>query len=156
VTDELTPPWNTGFALSRLGSQVRLAFTEALAPHRVRPAHYGVLACLSAGGPLSQRELAAATGIDTGDLVGFLDELASRGLAVRAPDPTDRRRHLVSVTPEGRELARELDTVAAEVNAAFLASLSDDERQTLEAILAKLWAVHRPGGQAGGRASRRR
>jgi hypothetical protein len=138
VTDELTPPWNTGFALSRLGSQVRLAFTEALAPHRVRPAHYGVLACLS------------------GDLVGFLDELASRGLAVRAPDPTDRRRHLVSVTPEGRELARELDTVAAEVNAAFLASLSDDERQTLEAILAKLWAVHRPGGQAGGRASRRR
>jgi DNA-binding MarR family transcriptional regulator len=151
VADEFSPPWNAGFALSRLGAQVRLAFAEALAPDGVRPAHYGVLACLSARGPLSQRDLAAATGIDSGDLVGFLDELASRGLALRSPDPTDRRRHMVSVTPEGRELARELERVAADVNTTFFATLNDDERHALEATLARLWAAHRPGGQAGSR-----
>ena len=148
MDDELSPPWNAGFALSRLGAQVRLAFTEALAASGVRPAHYGVLACLSARGPLSQRALAEAIRVDSGDLVGFLDELTAQGLAVRSPDPTDRRRHLVSVTPAGRDLAGDLDLIAANVNTAFLANLKPEERDALEAILAKLWAAHHPRSRA--------
>ena len=36
-----------------------------------------------------------------------VDDLESRGLVVRQPDPEDRRRKIVAVTPAGRRLARQ-------------------------------------------------
>jgi MarR family transcriptional regulator, lower aerobic nicotinate degradation pathway regulator len=137
--DSERPLWNLGFALSQLGYRARQAFLAALAPWELRPAHYGTLVYLAALGPCSQRELASATGIDRGDLVGFLDTLEEHGLAARRRDPADRRRYAVALTAAGRDLLRELNDVAAGVNDAFFAPLDASERAHLESLLKKLW-----------------
>lgn len=61
------------------------------------------LHCLNAienAGGLTAGELAAAVGLTSGAVTGVVDRLERAGFARRVPDPTDRRRVEVQVTPE--------------------------------------------------------
>jgi DNA-binding MarR family transcriptional regulator len=61
------------------------------------------LHCLNAienGGGLTAGELAAAVGLASGAVTGVVDRLERAGFARRVPDPADRRRVKVEVTPE--------------------------------------------------------
>jgi DNA-binding MarR family transcriptional regulator len=51
-------------------------------------------------GGLTAGELAAATGLTTGAVTGVIDRLERAGYARRVPDPADRRRVRVEVTPK--------------------------------------------------------
>jgi DNA-binding MarR family transcriptional regulator len=69
------------------------------------------LRCLNAienAGGLTAGELARAVGVTTGAVTGALDRLEKVGFAERAPDPADRRRVRVAVTPKFRALAEEI------------------------------------------------
>lgn len=50
-------------------------------------------------GGLSAGDLAVQSGLSTGAVTGVIDRLERAGYARRAPDPTDRRRVRVEVTP---------------------------------------------------------
>jgi DNA-binding MarR family transcriptional regulator len=54
-------------------------------------------------GPVPAGRLAEATGLTTGAITTVLDRLEQAGFARRVPDPSDRRRVLVEVTPKVRE-----------------------------------------------------
>jgi DNA-binding MarR family transcriptional regulator len=99
-----------------------------------------VLVTLAADGPLRQARLSERAGVDRATLVALLNELESRRLATRAPDPGDRRAHVVSITAAGRRLLAR----AAELEAAddFFAALTARERRTLDTLLRKLLAAH--------------
>jgi DNA-binding MarR family transcriptional regulator len=56
--------------------------------------------------PMTMRELAALLAVDAPYTTVIVDDLESRGLAERRPDPHDRRRKIVAVTAAGRRLAR--------------------------------------------------
>src|SRR3954454_1764219 len=61
------------------------------------------LHCLNAienGGGLTAGQLASQTGLTTGAVTGVIDRLERAGLARRTPDPDDRRRVKVEVTPK--------------------------------------------------------
>jgi DNA-binding MarR family transcriptional regulator len=61
------------------------------------------LRCLNAienAGGLTAGELAREVGVTTGAVTGALDRLEKVGFARRGPDPDDRRRVRVTVTPE--------------------------------------------------------
>jgi DNA-binding MarR family transcriptional regulator len=69
------------------------------------------LRCLNAienAGGLTAGELARAVGVTTGAVTGALDRLEKVGFAERAPDPADRRRVRVAVTPRFRARAEEI------------------------------------------------
>jgi DNA-binding MarR family transcriptional regulator len=51
-------------------------------------------------GGLTAGELAAEAGLTTGAVTGVLDRLERRGFARRVPDPEDRRRVKLEVTPK--------------------------------------------------------
>jgi DNA-binding MarR family transcriptional regulator len=55
------------------------------AAHDLRGYHYRLLATLAEDGPTSQADL------DHSDVTAAINDLAGRGLVVRAPDPADRR-----------------------------------------------------------------
>jgi DNA-binding MarR family transcriptional regulator len=64
-----------------------------------------------------------------------VDGLVKRELVARTEDPGDRRQRLLEVTPEGDRLAGRIMAARLEGLGRFAASLSDDERDRLDAAL---------------------
>jgi DNA-binding MarR family transcriptional regulator len=66
-----------------------------------------VLDMIGRDGPMSPRDVTAATGIHPATLTGMLDRLEMGGWLTRRPDPDDRRRVIVAAeTGRGGDLAR--------------------------------------------------
>ena len=53
--------------------------------------------------PMTQRDLATVLGCSTRQVTALVDALEQSGHVCRAPHPTDRRAHLVTLTARGRE-----------------------------------------------------
>ena len=104
--------------------------------------HYRLLAALQESGPASQASLGRRTGMDRSDVAAAVSELAGRGLAARAPDPADRRRNVISITPAGAAHLRRLDQLLAGVQDELLAPLSPAERQQLIRLLNRILEHH--------------
>lgn len=85
-----------------------------------------------------QRDIAKATRRGEANASSMLQKLEKRGLVTRRIVPGDDRSKRVHVTPEGAALIEGLDTAMADVDNAFLASLSHTEQQTLQKLLAHL------------------
>jgi DNA-binding MarR family transcriptional regulator len=90
-----------------------------------------------AEGPLSLSELASAVNVDAPYATLIVDNLEERGLVERRPDPADRRRKLVALTPEGKEAAQRVLRVKREPPPGF-ARLTPAELDTLEALMRRL------------------
>jgi DNA-binding MarR family transcriptional regulator len=109
-----------------------------LAAADARGYHHRLLAALEEFGPASQAALGRRAGIDRSDVVAALNELAGRGLIQRAPDPDDRRRNVITITPAGTDQLRALDEILAGVQERLLAPLSPADRTQLIGLLGRL------------------
>ncbi|WP_127549462.1 MarR family transcriptional regulator [Actinoplanes sp. OR16] len=121
--------------LSLAATQSDRRVNEELSKADARKWHFAVLATLAEFGPLSQAQLSDRTGVYRSDLVGVMNELTDRGQVERAPDPADRRRNVVSLTPAGRRQLARLERILAGVEDEILAPLSAEERQQLTRLL---------------------
>ncbi|EHK85119.1 MarR family winged helix-turn-helix transcriptional regulator [Rhodococcus pyridinivorans] len=63
--------------------------------------HYRILAALEVHGPSSQIDLARRCGLDRSDVAAAVDALVDRRFVERAPDPTDRRRNIITSPSAG-------------------------------------------------------
>jgi DNA-binding MarR family transcriptional regulator len=116
---------------------------EALIGTRAQRHHYSLLAALDELGPASQAELSRRTMIDGSDMVATVNDLSEQRLVERSPDPSDRRRNLVSITTAGRHHLRKLDQVITRAQDELLAPLSAAERQHLLRLLTRIVDRHR-------------
>lgn len=71
----------------------------------------------------------------------------ARGFVVRAPNPADGRRNVITLTDEGRRHLKRLDVLIGEAEAELLAPLSPVERAELTRIL-KLIVAHHGSGES--------
>lgn len=94
-------------------------------------------------GPITVTDLAASATIDVPAATVGVNELEKRGLAERTVDPDNRRRKLLSLTPEGRILLDDAMTADDPAPGAF-DLLDDAEIATLARLLRKLEGVERP------------
>ena len=118
---------------------------EGLAAIDGRRHHYVLLAALDEGGPASQADLSRRTTIDRSDMVAAVNELAERGLVVRSPDSTDRRRNVVSLTAAGRRHLQKLDRILDQAQDQLLAPLSPADRRELVDLLTRVVDHHARG-----------
>ncbi len=94
--------------------------------------------------PFTQRELARAMDIDAPATTVLVNDLVERGLAERAPHPTDGRRRVVTATQAGRDLMDDLRT-RPDLAPPEMSALTDDECAQLTELIDKLrTAEHQP------------
>ncbi|WP_230194203.1 MarR family winged helix-turn-helix transcriptional regulator [Streptomyces coriariae] len=128
------PSW----LLGRAAARGRALVAEALAVEGLKMWHHVVLSAVRDLAPVAQADLGRSVGLDPKDLVGILNDLQLAGLAVREPDPNDRRKNAVSLTEEGRRLLRRCEKAARQANDVLLAPLSATERDLLMGLLIRI------------------
>lgn len=109
----------------------------ALAGVGLRLRHVVALTLLRDHGDATQQSLVASLRLDPSNLVGLLNELEDDGLIARRRHPDDRRRHVVAITPAGRERLVAADAALEGVEDEVLAGLEAGERAQLYALLFK-------------------
>jgi MarR family transcriptional regulator, lower aerobic nicotinate degradation pathway regulator len=132
----------TSWLLNQAANTANRLVAERLASVQSRRYHFLLLAALAEEGPASQAELSRRTTIDGSDMVATVNELTERGLVKRAPDLSDRRRNVVTLTAAGRRHLRRLDSLLDRSQDDLLAPLSLDERQQLVDLLARVVGHH--------------
>ena len=89
-----------------------------------------------AGGPLPAGEITAQMHISTATTTSVLDTLERRGYVRRRPDPADRRRVLVDITPDAQALLEQVLPAVQQLVTATMSSLDDRALQALLDALA--------------------
>ena len=119
--------------LTRLAKQVYRRSTEDLLGMHMR--HLMSLSYVRDhdGGP--QQELAEALCMDANNVVLLLNELEQLGYISRRRDPSDRRRHLVDLTPGGAKALSDAEHRQQTIEDDVLGALDSDERATLWRLL---------------------
>jgi DNA-binding MarR family transcriptional regulator len=101
------------------------------------PSAYPVLALIDSWGPLRTTALAERMGLDVSTVsrkVGYLEEAR---LVTHAPDPEDRRAHLLEVTGEGKRILAHMQRVRRALFDEALAGWSADEIRRLAELLTR-------------------
>ena len=109
----------------------------ALEPYGIAGRELGVLTVLDSKEPLSQQQAAARLAIDRTTMVAMIDVLEDKGLVARLPDPADRRKNIVALTPDGTRTLRAATRASLAAERRFLAPLGADA-QRLKDMLATL------------------
>jgi DNA-binding MarR family transcriptional regulator len=82
-------------------------------------------------GRMTAGQLATESRLTTGAITAVIDRLERAGYAHRVPDPSDRRRVLIQLTPKAYEAAAELMGPMAEAAEDLADRYSDDELQLI-------------------------
>jgi DNA-binding MarR family transcriptional regulator len=127
-----------GLLLARNGQVTNARIREALGVTGLTTRHGMTLMHLSDGGPVSQQALIELVGVDPSVLVAILNDLEGHGLAQRRRDPTDRRRHIVEITPAGADMLITVDAAIAAVEHDLFADLALDEVAHLRELLGRI------------------
>ena len=135
---------NGAFLLARIGFSFKAKALEEVETAGFSLYDYSVLATLAEQPRETQATIADALGVDRSQLVGVLDSLEERGLIERQRDPSDRRRHMVSLTAEGRRQLVQIRSIVKRLEEQFLAPLAADDRETLHRLLLELARHHDP------------
>ncbi|MEW2545087.1 MarR family transcriptional regulator [Streptomyces sp. NPDC047002] len=88
------------------------------------------------------QELARHLGLDKSSMTGLVDRAERRGLVRRTRAPHDGRSVRVSLTDEGREVARRLTEDAGRRVGALAAHLTDARRALLSSVASELVDGH--------------
>jgi DNA-binding MarR family transcriptional regulator len=135
---------SSGFLLARLGLAFKAKALAQIEHEGFEGHHYSVLAILAEGARETQSTIAEALDVDPSRLVALLDSLEERGLIERQRDPQDRRRHVVSITADGKRQLQRLRSIARQVEDEFLAPLTAEQRETFHSLLLQLACAHDP------------
>jgi DNA-binding MarR family transcriptional regulator len=127
-----------GLLLARLGQEATARFRRSVRPLNLGAQQFIVLKQLEALGPCSQGALADALGIDYSNLASVTGELYRRELIERNRDEADRRRYVVELTPDGRQLLADADNAVGAGEEDMLSVLGEVERDQLWDLLRRI------------------
>ncbi|MCD2194935.1 MarR family winged helix-turn-helix transcriptional regulator [Actinomycetospora endophytica] len=134
-----------GALAHRLTRAIAAAEAPILAARDLTMWDYVVLTALGSGPAPTQAQLAGTTGRDQTRLIPILERLQARGLIGRAPDPDDRRRRVVTLTPDGSTLLLECRSAIRDLESRLLSGLDAADREPFVRALQRLAG---PGGTA--------
>ncbi len=117
-------------ALARLGRQLE----KALEPIELTLPQFRVLSLLADGSSASSA-LASRLAVSPPSMTAVIDGLSARGLVERRPDPDDRRRLTLLLTPAGRKTLRAAEA-AVDARLVEVGRFLEDPARATEALAA--------------------
>lgn len=124
--------------LLRQVNQRHVGIFMALIPGDLTPTQFSVIAMLRRIGSCSQNQLGRLVSMDAATVKGVIGRLSKRGITTTAPDPSDGRLLIVSLTEDGIALAAHCIPEAQRITGETLAPLDAEEQTQLIALLQKL------------------
>lgn len=126
--------------MQRVAKLLNRAFEDELEAAGGSVPTWLILLSLKSGRPETQRELAAAVGIQGATMTHHLDALERAGLVTRSRDPSNRRSQRVQLTNEGDAAFARLRKVAMSFDKRLRSGLSADELAAVGEVLDRLAA----------------
>ncbi|WP_338870631.1 MarR family transcriptional regulator [Myxococcus stipitatus] len=139
----------TCISLLRLSNDLSVAYDASLGRWGLSTGRFTVLVRLYSasetedGRGLTPAELAESSCVSRATMTGLLDTLEKDGLISREDHPEDRRMYTVHLTRKARVLLEEMFPEHYRRVAALMSGLSEEERDTLRTLLAKV-STHLP------------
>ncbi|MBT5047433.1 MAG: MarR family transcriptional regulator [Rhodospirillaceae bacterium] len=127
-----------GHLLRRAHQRHSAIFQENIGDEQLTPLQFAALVKLRDLDEVSQNQLGRLTAMDAATMQGVIKRLASRNLIDRRPDPDDRRRLILSLSPEGRALIERLLSNGSNITQKTLDPLSPTEQKSFIQLLTKL------------------
>lgn len=127
-----------GLLLALLGQDAMHRLRDAHTAHDLKPRQFQLLGLLHDHGPMGQRDLGHAMATDPSILVTLLNPLEADGFVARNRDPTDRRRHVVTLTATGKHQLDRATQAQRQAEDAIFAGLNAEQRAQLGALLIAL------------------
>lgn len=124
--------------LLRLANQRHATIFQSKTINGLTPTQFGALLRISEEGKCSQNHLGRLAAMDVATIKGVVDRLRQKGLTVAEADPNDKRRTLISLSPEGEEMVARMKEVGHEITADTLKPLTAAEQRSLIKILRKI------------------
>lgn len=127
-----------GLQLANAARVVSRAFDDALAEAGGSLPVWLVLLNLKIRRPANQRELAEAVGVREATLTHHLNAMDTAGLITRRRDSTNRRIHVVELTPAGEEAFLRLRSAAIAFDQRLRVGITEAELAGVEGVLDRL------------------
>lgn len=128
-----------GYAMRHAQIKVFQHLVNKLGTYDLRPAQFTALAIIGDNPGLMQVDLARTLAIEPPQAVTLLNKLETRGLAVRVRCKPDKRSYGIFLTKAGEALLEQLKDVVLQSDLEATATLTEDERQQLLALLQKVY-----------------
>ena len=126
---------STLYLVKQVELAIRARLDDIVRPAGLTALQYTALTALERHTDMSSAQLARSSFVTAQSMADMIAILEARGLIVRHRDHVDRRRLVVSLTPEGHALLDEYRDAVRALEDGMLAGLSEAEVGTLRATL---------------------
>lgn len=113
-------------------------FQQNVGDSQLTAVQFITLCALRDHGPSAQNDLVRYTAVDQATIRGVVERLKSRDLVSLGPDPADRRKVIVMLTPTGQALINEVAANAMRISELTYGPLNPAERVALIYLLNKM------------------
>lgn len=127
-----------GHLLRRAHQRHASIFQTMIGDSQLTPLQFAALVKLSDLGEVSQNHLGRLTAMDAATMQGVIRRLSARRFIERRPDPTDRRRVLLRLSPAGSALLARCVADGVEITERTLEPLNRSEQDTLLDLLRRI------------------
>jgi DNA-binding MarR family transcriptional regulator len=133
----------TSYRFALLSSRSVRSTRDLYHRHGLTTYRWRTLSLIGHHEPIYPSEIAEITSVDPDQVTRAVDQLVTQHYVARNLDSADRRRVQLTLTPKGRGIYAEIETVHRAIEKKLLSVLSAEEREAFFNSLAKLEAQAR-------------
>ncbi|MDF2615649.1 MAG: transcriptional regulator [Sedimentibacter sp.] len=131
--------YSLSFLISKCNQKAVGIANKCLSDLNLTPAQAVTLHTLLMHDEINQLTLGEKIQKDRTTTSSILQKLEENGYIKRETDPVDRRSSIIYVTQKGNDVQDKLSEKLNEINSTFSENLTNEELETLNSLLKKLW-----------------
>lgn len=134
---EATQSLLEGYIIEQTAKKMKQGFAKLLYAKNIGITvdQWIILDILSTTESISQLSIAEKSGKDSPTVTRILDILEKKEMLRRNPDPSDRRRFLISLSPKGKKIIKKVKPLSIKYRSSCYTNLNTQDLENLRKIL---------------------